>query len=464
MLKVGVPVLEVCSLKPSSRSVRPVDPRPPGCGCRPGPQPVDEELRSSVTARRPWTSRIRIPARRGTGSGPRSGSTCSPRTSVVMNEVLADVRRRDRIDERLSDAPVGGAVSVLTRSAAKRRRPVDGVPGVAGPRGRIRDRAVLGGGRGARDAGDARAAARPLERVFIGSVAPAMTVPARTAQRYPRLPPWHWGNSVTKHLDVVPACHDAVALDRRAGDSLRVARAGVEEVAMEGADHESSFSRGPVWIWPPACGQRESTAKTSPSTFARTSGWWTRTFADVGSPGRCPGTIVGPARTVRQRFPPPRRFRNPAIRGDGASTAPQAPRAGPASRHATGSPGSRRPHAAPGDSGPRELEPPRPRQARRRERVRSCRHPPAVTCSAQATMLTGTLPTEHGAVGNGWRDPRTFEVALWRLSTMLVGGREDLRGLRCCRDASFTLREAVLVVERPAVDLSITPRPVRLPN
>ena len=26
---------------------------------------------------------------------------------------------------------------------------------------------------------------------------------------------------------------------------------------------------------------------------------------------------------------------------------------------------------------------------------------PAVTCSAQATMLTGTLPREHGIVGNG---------------------------------------------------------------
>jgi len=27
---------------------------------------------------------------------------------------------------------------------------------------------------------------------------------------------------------------------------------------------------------------------------------------------------------------------------------------------------------------------------------------PAVTCSAQATILTGTLPRDHGVVGNGW--------------------------------------------------------------
>ncbi|MFD7939366.1 alkaline phosphatase family protein, partial [Streptomyces sp. NPDC059755] len=27
---------------------------------------------------------------------------------------------------------------------------------------------------------------------------------------------------------------------------------------------------------------------------------------------------------------------------------------------------------------------------------------PAVTCAAQSTFLTGTLPAEHGIVGNGW--------------------------------------------------------------
>ena len=27
---------------------------------------------------------------------------------------------------------------------------------------------------------------------------------------------------------------------------------------------------------------------------------------------------------------------------------------------------------------------------------------PAVTCSVQASMLTGLAPTEHGIVGNGW--------------------------------------------------------------
>jgi predicted AlkP superfamily pyrophosphatase or phosphodiesterase len=49
---------------------------------------------------------------------------------------------------------------------------------------------------------------------------------------------------------------------------------------------------------------------------------------------------------------------------------------------------------------------------------------PAVTCSAQATMLTGALPSAHGAVGNGWCDPASRDVALWRQSNHLVGGEK----------------------------------------
>ena len=48
---------------------------------------------------------------------------------------------------------------------------------------------------------------------------------------------------------------------------------------------------------------------------------------------------------------------------------------------------------------------------------------PAVTCSAQATMLTGTLPSQHGAVGNGWLARQSGEVALWRQANALVRGR-----------------------------------------
>ena len=45
---------------------------------------------------------------------------------------------------------------------------------------------------------------------------------------------------------------------------------------------------------------------------------------------------------------------------------------------------------------------------------------PAVTCSAQATMLTGKLPQEHGVVGNGWYFRDTGEVRFWQQSRDLI--------------------------------------------
>src|SRR5262249_42945705 len=49
---------------------------------------------------------------------------------------------------------------------------------------------------------------------------------------------------------------------------------------------------------------------------------------------------------------------------------------------------------------------------------------PAVTSSAQATMLTGTMPREHGIVGNGWYFRELCEVWLWRQSNRLVAGEK----------------------------------------
>ena len=46
---------------------------------------------------------------------------------------------------------------------------------------------------------------------------------------------------------------------------------------------------------------------------------------------------------------------------------------------------------------------------------------PAVTCSAQATYLTGKTPNEHGIVGNGWYDRTLNEHHFWKQSNRLVG-------------------------------------------
>ncbi len=45
---------------------------------------------------------------------------------------------------------------------------------------------------------------------------------------------------------------------------------------------------------------------------------------------------------------------------------------------------------------------------------------PAVTCTSQATMLTGLPPARHGIVGNGWFFRELNEILFWRQSRRLV--------------------------------------------
>ncbi len=49
---------------------------------------------------------------------------------------------------------------------------------------------------------------------------------------------------------------------------------------------------------------------------------------------------------------------------------------------------------------------------------------PAVTCSVQASILTGRLPREHGIVGNGWYHRDLAEVMFWRQASQLVQAEE----------------------------------------
>ncbi|WP_068260459.1 nucleotide pyrophosphatase/phosphodiesterase family protein [Rubripirellula obstinata] len=45
---------------------------------------------------------------------------------------------------------------------------------------------------------------------------------------------------------------------------------------------------------------------------------------------------------------------------------------------------------------------------------------PAVTCTSQATMLTGLAPRDHGIVGNGWYHRDTQEVRFWQQAASLI--------------------------------------------
>ena len=88
---------------------------------------------------------------------------------------------------------------------------------------------------------------------------------------------------------------------------------------------------------------------------------------------------------------------------------------------------------------------------------------PAVTCSAQATMLTGRLPREHGIVGNGWYFRDLAEVWLWRQSNALVGCEEEKlwhAGRRRFGDG-FTVAQMFWWFNmHAAVDVAATPRPI----
>ena len=88
---------------------------------------------------------------------------------------------------------------------------------------------------------------------------------------------------------------------------------------------------------------------------------------------------------------------------------------------------------------------------------------PAVTCPAQATMLTGRPPRDHGIVANGWYDRDLAEVHFWKQSNRLVGcEREKLwhAGKRRFGD-SFTVAKMFWWFNmHAAVEAAVTPRPV----
>lgn len=84
---------------------------------------------------------------------------------------------------------------------------------------------------------------------------------------------------------------------------------------------------------------------------------------------------------------------------------------------------------------------------------------PAVTCSVQATWLTGKLPSEHGVVANGWYFRDLAQVWLWRQANQLVQG-EKFYELARRDDPAFTCAKLFWWFNMYAdVAYSVTPRP-----
>lgn len=85
---------------------------------------------------------------------------------------------------------------------------------------------------------------------------------------------------------------------------------------------------------------------------------------------------------------------------------------------------------------------------------------PALTCSAQATFVTGRLPREHGIVANGWLFRDLMEVWLWRQSSRLVSGERVWEAAKA-RDPKFTCANLFWWYAMAAsTDIAVTPRPI----
>ena len=84
---------------------------------------------------------------------------------------------------------------------------------------------------------------------------------------------------------------------------------------------------------------------------------------------------------------------------------------------------------------------------------------PAVTCTAQASMLTGMRPATHGAVANGWYFRDLAEVWLWRQSVGLLQAPTLFQQWRERYPNSKTAQIFWWWNLPSHADLSLTPRP-----
>ena len=85
---------------------------------------------------------------------------------------------------------------------------------------------------------------------------------------------------------------------------------------------------------------------------------------------------------------------------------------------------------------------------------------PAVTCTAQATYLTGVRPDGHGIVGNGWYFRDECEIRFWRQANRLVQAPKLWEMARQV-EPSFTCANLFWWFNmHSSADYTVTPRPV----
>jgi predicted AlkP superfamily pyrophosphatase or phosphodiesterase len=85
---------------------------------------------------------------------------------------------------------------------------------------------------------------------------------------------------------------------------------------------------------------------------------------------------------------------------------------------------------------------------------------PAVTTTAQTSLLTGRLPQEHGIVANGWYFRELGEVWLWRQSQKLVQAPSCWEIARRTKPELKVLKHFWWYAMNTDVTATVTPRPV----
>ena len=85
---------------------------------------------------------------------------------------------------------------------------------------------------------------------------------------------------------------------------------------------------------------------------------------------------------------------------------------------------------------------------------------PAVTTTAQATYLTGTSPSDHGIVGNGWYEREDAEVRFWKQSNHLIRGEKLWEALRREKSDFRCAKMFWWYNMYSSADWSVTPRPM----
>ena len=85
---------------------------------------------------------------------------------------------------------------------------------------------------------------------------------------------------------------------------------------------------------------------------------------------------------------------------------------------------------------------------------------PALTTTAQSSILTGTPPDQHGIIANGWYDRESAEVRFWKQSNHLVHGEKIWDNLRKKIPHATCAKLFWWYNMHSTADFTITPRPL----